>query len=223
MKAYQVKIELKNSKPLIWRRVRIATETTFQELHDVIQNVLNFKSGYPHTPIHQFQFELRQEKLKITNDEEAYQIFQEFQQMRSEMEATLKALNTPFARKQLESLQTEVHKPSTIKIDSYLEKYGVLNYLYDFEAKWEVVVTLEELLEEYPNSYPALVAGEETAPPENVGGLAKFYDFLEVYGNPSHEDHEQARTWAKEQEFKEYDPKHISHCLKTLGDFCKCE
>ncbi len=46
---------------------------TFNRLHDVIQNVFNFKSGYPYEPYHLFEFDLSADNIRVTNDEEAYQ------------------------------------------------------------------------------------------------------------------------------------------------------
>jgi len=37
MKAYQIKIEIQHSEPLIWRRVIMPADATFNRLHDVIQ------------------------------------------------------------------------------------------------------------------------------------------------------------------------------------------
>lgn len=45
MKSFIIKIELIGSDPLIWRRVIMPAEATFNRLHDIIQNVTNFKSG----------------------------------------------------------------------------------------------------------------------------------------------------------------------------------
>lgn len=214
MKAYQIKITVKHSVPQIWRRVIIPAQASFQGLHDLIQTVFNFKSGYPNSASKSFQFEIGSEKLKITNDEEAYQMFQEFQQDRAELEEALLALNTSFARKQLASMQTEVQKPDSLLIEPYVEKYGVLGYLYDFDSEWEIELTLEEKLKAYEADYPTLLAGAEAAPPENVGGLAKYYSFLEVYQNPEHEDYLKARAWAEEQGYRKYDPESINECLK---------
>ena len=48
MKSYIIKIELEESNPLIWRKVIMPAGATYKRLHDVIQNVTNFQSGYPH-------------------------------------------------------------------------------------------------------------------------------------------------------------------------------
>ena len=47
MKSYIIRIELEESNPLIWRRVIMPAGATYKRLHDVIQNVTNFQSGYP--------------------------------------------------------------------------------------------------------------------------------------------------------------------------------
>lgn len=67
MKAYQIKIELIDSNPLIWRRVIIPADVTFRRLHDTIQ----FSMGW--YDYHLYEFEFAEEKFRITNDEEAYE------------------------------------------------------------------------------------------------------------------------------------------------------
>jgi hypothetical protein len=55
LKAYIIKIELKHSDPLIWRRVIMPAGATFKRLHDVIQTVTNFQSGYPSGDYHLYE------------------------------------------------------------------------------------------------------------------------------------------------------------------------
>ena len=69
MKAYQIKIELVDSNPLIWRRVIIPADVTFKRLHDTIQFSMDWWDR------HLYEFEFPQEKLRITNDGETYEEF----------------------------------------------------------------------------------------------------------------------------------------------------
>lgn len=216
MKAYQVRIEIEYSEPRIWRRVIMPADATFNRLHDVIQNVFNFRSGYPSNDCHLFEFDLTVEELRVTNDEEAYQVYQEFKKNRRELESRLKALNSTFAEQQLKNLRTVIRKPTGLKIDQYLEKYGELRYIYDFGDDWRILITLEDIVGDYRYGYPTLLDGAETAPPEDVGGLPGFYEFLEIYHDPDHPDYADVRTWAKGQRFKEYDPDHINDMLKFI-------
>ena len=63
MKAYIIKIELQDSNPVIWRRVIMPADATFNRLHDVIQTVTNFQSGYPSDGYHLFRFDLAGRKF----------------------------------------------------------------------------------------------------------------------------------------------------------------
>ena len=48
---YQLRIELKDSKPKIWRRIQVPVQFTFGQLHDVIQVAF----GWENQHLHQFK------------------------------------------------------------------------------------------------------------------------------------------------------------------------
>ena len=43
--------------------------------------------------------------------------------------------------------------------------------------------------------YPRFIEGARRAPPEDVGGLPGFEEFLMVMADPADEEHETTRTW----------------------------
>lgn len=211
MKAYRLKIELKDSNPLIWRRVIMPAGATYNRLHEVIQKVFNFRD------YHLFEFELSKVNMVVTNDEEAYLAHQYYKKHRNELEDKVK--NAPpqfvlFEEARLERMKKVVRKPTGLKIDSYLEEVGELLYRYDYGDDWKVWITLERIEEDYHYGYPTLLDGAEIAPPEDVGGLYGYKQFLEIYHNPNHPEYEEMRTWAKGQYYREYDPKFINEMLK---------
>lgn len=70
------------------------------------------------------------------------------------------------------------------------------NYLYDFGDCWLHEVTVEDLLPlTKPQRYATCLFGENQCPPEDVGGVYGYYDFLEALSDPSHEDHESVIEW----------------------------
>ena len=147
MKSYIIRIELEESDPLIWRKVIMPAGATFNRLHDVIQNVTNFKSGYPHTAIHLFEFDLVEENRIVTNDEEAFLAHQFYKQNKKMFEEKLRTMEPEllkFEEPYQERLKREVHKPTGLKIDDYLEKYKVIRYNYDFGDDWWFIIKLEE-------------------------------------------------------------------------------
>ena len=171
MKAYHVKIEIKGSQPLVWRRVLIAASMDFQDLHWVIQKILNFWDS------HVYMFYLPSHRLKVTHDEEAYEVYQEYLENQEQIEKTLGALDTPFARRQLENLRTAVHKPIGLKIETYLQPGGIVEYRYDSGDSWEINLTVEGILEDHVLHHPVLLGGEQAAPPEGVGEQQDFADY----------------------------------------------
>jgi len=220
MKAYIIKLQLIGSEPLIWRRVIMPAGATFNRLHDVVQTVTNFQSGYPYEDYHLYEFELKEEKIRVTNDDEAYQEHLYYKKNRKEYEERLRTMlpeHALFEKAYQERLQMAVRKPTGLKIDSYLEKHKEILYRYDFGDGWQFIIRLEDIVEDYYFGYPTLLDGAETAPPEDVGGISGFYDFLEAYRDEKYPEHKEMKEWACSQGFREYDPGWINELLKGIA------
>ena len=43
---YQIKVTLKGSKPPIWRRMQITSETTLVQLHRIVQRVMGWEDSH---------------------------------------------------------------------------------------------------------------------------------------------------------------------------------
>lgn len=69
-------------------------------------------------------------------------------------------------------------------------------YNYDFGDDWQLEVVVEKRIAPEPGwDYPACIAGERKAPPEDCGGVFGFYNLLEAINDPEHEEHEQLSEW----------------------------
>ncbi|MBU9673804.1 plasmid pRiA4b ORF-3 family protein [Planococcus sp. CP5-4] len=218
MKSYIIRIELEGSEPLVWRKVVMPAGATFNMLHDIIQQVSNFQSGYPYEPYHLFEFDLPEEGIRVTNDEQAYEEHQYYKKNKKLFAERLKNAypkHKRFEENYQKRLATVVRQPARIKIDEYIEKLGQLIYRYDFGGDWRFRIILEEIVYDYHFGFPTLLAGEEAAPPEDVGGLPGFYEFLKIYRDEQHPEHEDMKTWAADMRFREYDPKWINSFLKS--------
>jgi len=69
-------------------------------------------------------------------------------------------------------------------------------YVYDFGDSWRHDVTLEKILPASGMVRPVCIAGERHCPPEDVGGVSGYEEFLEVIFEPGHEEHEHYVRWA---------------------------
>jgi hypothetical protein len=71
-----------------------------------------------------------------------------------------------------------------------------ITYEYDFGDSWEHEVVLEKIVEaDAGTHYPQCVAGENACPPEDVGGVWGYVDFLQAINNPEHNQHEEFLEW----------------------------
>lgn len=122
-----------------------------------------------------------------------------------------------FEKPHQERLKIEVRKPTGLKIDDYLEKYKEIRYNYDFGDDCWFIIKLEEIVDDYYFGFPTLLDGAETAPPEDVGGIHGFYEFMEIYKDEKHPEHEDIKAWAEGMHFREYDPDWINERLKGIN------
>jgi hypothetical protein len=69
-------------------------------------------------------------------------------------------------------------------------------YEYDFGDGWEHDVLFEGSPQKEPGKkYPLCLEGNRACPPEDVGGIGGFYEFLEAIGNKKHEDQAAMLEW----------------------------
>ena len=72
----------------------------------------------------------------------------------------------------------------------------VIKYEYDFGDGWEHKVLFEVCpLVDKGKKSPICLEGERACPPEDVGGVGGYYDFLAAITDPKHEEHESLLEW----------------------------
>ena len=69
-------------------------------------------------------------------------------------------------------------------------------YVYDFGDNWRHNVELEKILPASGVGRPVCIAGERHCPPEDVGSVPGYAEFLEVIFEPGHEEYEHYVRWA---------------------------
>ncbi len=80
------------------------------------------------------------------------------------------------------------------------------DYVYDFGDYWEHRIQLEKILPKEKNvDYPVCIKGKRACPPEDVGGIGGYEDFLEIIKNPDHEEYKEMLEWAG----GEFNPEHF--------------
>lgn len=91
----------------------------------------------------------------------------------------------------------EAVQAKSVKLAALVSK-GVkrLEYVYDFGDDWEHTIAIESIADADPAlKYPRFVAGARRGPPEDVGGLPGFLEFLEAMADPKHAEHGNLVEW----------------------------
>jgi len=72
-----------------------------------------------------------------------------------------------------------------------------LVYRYDFGDDWELEVRVEKVVElEVGSMYPRCISGRRAGPPEDVGGIWGYAEFMEIMADPAHPEYEERLEWA---------------------------
>ncbi len=81
-------------------------------------------------------------------------------------------------------------------------------YEYDFGDDWQHEVIFEGCLPaEKGERYPVCVEGERACPPEDVGGVWGYVEYLEALADPKHERHKEFMQWRGPFDPDEFDPR----------------
>ena len=86
---------------------------------------------------------------------------------------------------------------SRFKLNQLVGREGFkFRYEYDFGDSWLHDLLVEKIKPaEKGVYYPICVAGKNACPPEDVGGIGGYANFLEAMANPRHPEHKEYKEW----------------------------
>jgi hypothetical protein len=154
---YQLKVTLRGSRPPIWRRVQVRSETTLEQLHEILQVSMGWQEGHLH------QFVANGVQYGTADSDWGVDV-------EDESEATLADVASGVGSRFV--------------------------YEYDFGDGWEHDLLIEKVLEPQPGAdYPVCLTGRRACPPEDVGGIWGYADFLRAMRDPSDPEHDDLVEW----------------------------
>lgn len=185
IKTYQLKVELMDSTPPIWRELIISNAFTLNDLHQTIQTVMGWTNSHLH------QFLTKKARYGMVDHD-------------SGME-----------------WDDDLLDENKFKIKDLLKKEGdCILYEYDFGDSWEHKITLKKIIpHETDQPLPFCLKGKRSCPPEDIGGVWGYSDFLEKWGDENHPEHEEILEWVEDdfnpESFKKTE---INKILRQLFD-----
>jgi hypothetical protein len=87
-------------------------------------------------------------------------------------------------------------------------------YEYDFGDSWDHTLLVEKISPpEEGIRYPVCLKGKRACPPEDVGGMWGYENFLEAIRDPNHDEHEEYLMWVG----GEFDPETLTLRRSTFS------
>lgn len=176
----ELKIELEGIKPKIWRTFQVEADTTFSQLHNIIQKVMGWENA------HMYKFTVGKTNLVDSRGED---------------------MGSDWG---LDIGQPRDIKATKRKLSDLIEKKGQkFSYMYDMGDSWEHILTVKKIfeVEDDNNDFPVVLEGERACPPEDCGGIWGYEEILELLKNPEHPDYEERiEEWLGE----DFDPEYFN-------------
>lgn len=72
---------------------------------------------------------------------------------------------------------------------------STFDYIYDFGDDWNHTIIIEKRIGDEKLIHPICIGGERKCPPEDVGGLPGYYNFLEAIEDEFHPEHYEYLEW----------------------------
>jgi len=155
---FRVRVDLRRSRPRIWRRLELRSDLTL----DVVHRVLQMAFGW--TDTHLWKFSLGSDPFSRTGQ----------------------AFLCPWDVEEGESWDDGGLPASEVRLDETMQSAGdVLSYVYDYGDNWELTLKLEDVSEAAREAPSAVVlAGRRAAPPEDCGGVTDGAELAELLEDP---------------------------------------
>jgi hypothetical protein len=106
------------------------------------------------------------------------------------------------------------------KLSQLIQREGQrFEYEYDFGDSWDHTLLVEKTLPPQEGArYPTCLKGKRACPPEDVGGVPGYQNFLEAIGDPRHAEHLSYLEWiGGEFDPEDFDLEAVNAGLRSMG------
>ena len=169
----QLRVELANTEPLVWRVVTVPHDIRLDRLHEVIQRLFEWDDAH----LHAFE---KDNTIYEPLNPESDDVFGAFQTRRVEDERKVK----------LDAVLTAPRQTLTYTYD-----FGD-----DWEHKVKLVKLLPDEATK-PKRIAVCVEGANAGPPEDCGGPLGFERLKEIVADLKHPEHGEMLEWCGDEDF----------------------
>ena len=202
--AAALKITLDLDEHQVWRQIVLPLNTTFDQLHQVIQIAF----GWQNYHLHEF-FIYGQETLDsgafINHNHSGYH--------KEGFKPIINLVSNEDAFDYADKVGGQMILEAGIKLSEYVP--AKMKYIYDFGDNWQHYIEVEKVLADYDKNHPVCLAGAGNTPPEDVGGQHGYEEFLKIIADKNHPEYEHMATWGNSQGYRDFDIEMVNRRLET--------
>lgn len=187
-KVLQIRVELLDVEPAIWRRIQIPVDATFWGLHIAIQGAMGWNDSHLH------EFEVPRPAGVVVPHLRTGAIIR---------------FGIPTADQNLRAPEDRPLPGWDFQVAAFTAPgHQPLHYCYDFGDDWRHLVEVEAIFDAMPGKrYPRCIAGERAGPPDDCGGVPGYQELLEVLADTDHEEFASMGRWAsRAKRVRVFDP-----------------
>jgi Plasmid pRiA4b ORF-3-like protein len=162
---YQLKVSLRGSKPLIWRRLQVASDISLNRLHLILQLVMGWGRKYPY----QFDDGITWYGQDFVDEDGEY---------------------TPVGEDDLQAPLAEVAPRVKASFEYHYQLDEIL-----LEGTWNLKIQVEQILPATPElRVPFCLDGKRAGPPEDFPGIGGYEGCVLSLRDPADPRHNEARN-----------------------------
>ena len=105
---------------------------------------------------------------------------------------------------------------SAVTLSEYLKPGMRFLYRYDFGDGWEALIEVKEFRTDYDRYEPTCSECDRSAPPEDVGGVDGYLNFLDAMADENHPEHDEMKEWVGFRWSKEPNIRMINSSLRHV-------
>ncbi|OXT09537.1 plasmid pRiA4b ORF-3 family protein [Thermoanaerobacterium thermosaccharolyticum] len=196
--AVELKVTLEIENHNIWRRLVVPINTTFTQLHKVLQAAFGWQDYH----LHEF--------FIYGNERQDVSFINHPSYSKDGYKAIVNLVSDEEAFDYPNESGIEMIFEKGIKLSEYIPQYKRLMYVYDFGDNWQHYIEVQKIIDNYDRNYAVCIDGEGNAPPEDVGGEYGYDEFLEIISDKNNPEYENMMAWGENQGYKEFDIEEVN-------------
>ena len=104
-----------------------------------------------------------------------------------------------------------------VSLSDFIPEYTKVLYTYDFGDSWRHYIEVDAVIDDCRDALPVLLSGHRDAPPEDVGGIGGWGEFLAIMADPDNAERTEMAEWAASQSWQPFDRERTAARIASMA------